>query len=546
MWSHRDPSLRRSGMNNVFIKNLDKSIDNKALYDTFSVFGNILSCKVAQDETGQSRGYGFVHYETDESARQAILKVNGMLLKDKIVFVGQFQSRRERNNSADPATRSKFTNIYVKNLDPNTKSEQLKVLFERFGPINSCVIMQNPDGSSKCFGFVNYDTPEAAKLAVDEMNGQMVDSNVIYVGRAQKKAEREAELRAKFEQLKLERMAKEAGVNLYVKNLDEAVDDAKLKTEFAQFGNITSAKVMRDEKTKVSKGFGFVCFTTPDEASKAMTEMNSKMIGGKPIYVALAQRKDVRRAQLESFHRAQANLARAGFPPNSAMYAMNPTAVYYPPQGGMPRGGQGNYVGYPQQMMPRGRWSGPQGQPGGGMPQQGGMPRQGGAGGQGGYNYVMPPGQRRGGRQGRGGAQGGQGRPMQGQPGQQQQQQQQQQPGGFGQQDPAARGFKWTPDARNKDAQPTADANGVAADGAAPAPSQEDRKLALGEQLFPMIYAAQPKDAGKITGMLLESMTVPELLELLEAPVTLNQRISEAMGVLQKATTDAPAPTADA
>ena len=111
-----DPSIRKSGKGNIFIKNLDKSIDNKMLYDTFCTFGNILSCKIAYDEEGRSKGYGFVHYETEEAAETAIEKVDGKMLKEKIVYVGKFKRKADRDLE-EGSSEKKFTNIFVKNLD---------------------------------------------------------------------------------------------------------------------------------------------------------------------------------------------------------------------------------------------------------------------------------------------------------------------------------------------------------------------------------------------------------------------------------------------
>ena len=108
--------------------------------------------------------------------------------------------------------------------------------------------------------------------------------------------ERQAELKRKFEQLKQERISRYQGANLYIKNLDDTIDDEKLRKEFSPFGSITSAKVMLEDGR--SKGFGFVCFSSPEDATKAVTEMNGRILGSKPLYVALAQRKEERKAHL--------------------------------------------------------------------------------------------------------------------------------------------------------------------------------------------------------------------------------------------------------
>ena len=104
--------------------------------------------------------------------------------------------------------------------------------------------MKDTNGKSRCFGFVNFESPDSAVAAIERLNGTAVnDDKVLYVGRAQRKAEREAELKARFERERMRKYEKLQGANLYVKNLDYSINEENLKELFSKFGTITSCKV---------------------------------------------------------------------------------------------------------------------------------------------------------------------------------------------------------------------------------------------------------------------------------------------------------------
>uniref|UniRef100_A0A0E0KC12 PABP n=1 Tax=Oryza punctata TaxID=4537 RepID=A0A0E0KC12_ORYPU len=262
MWSNRDPDARRSGVGNVFVKNLNDLVDNASLQELFCKFGDILSCKVARNEDGTSRGYGFVQFALQEAADASIENLNNFHFCGRQLHVATFIKKSERSANND----DKYTNLYMKNLDDDITEELIKLKFSQYDSVISVKIMKRDDGTSKGFGFVSFQNPESAKRAKEAMNGMLLGSKTLYVARAQKKAERKQ----------------------YLQRLHE-----EKRNEI-----ITKSNIMRDEKG-ISKGFGFVCYNTPEEAKCAVSNMRGVMFYGKPLYVAIAQRKEERRAKLE-------------------------------------------------------------------------------------------------------------------------------------------------------------------------------------------------------------------------------------------------------
>lgn len=78
-------------------------------------------------------------------------------------------------------------------------------------------------------------------------------------------------------------------MNIYITGLNYSINDADLNDLFAEYGEITSAKVIMDRETGRSRGFGFVEMTDEAEGQKAIEELNGTEVDQKVIAVSLAR-----------------------------------------------------------------------------------------------------------------------------------------------------------------------------------------------------------------------------------------------------------------
>lgn len=83
-------------------------------------------------------------------------------------------------------------------------------------------------------------------------------------------------------------------MNLYVSNLGFNVTDDGLNKLFAQYGAVSSAKVIMDKFTNQSRGFGFVEMSDDNAAGNAIKELNGAMVDGRAIKVSEARPREER------------------------------------------------------------------------------------------------------------------------------------------------------------------------------------------------------------------------------------------------------------
>lgn len=287
--------IKNTHSGNIVIKNLSADCDNKTLHDTFSIFGEISSCKVASNAQGKCKGFGFVQFVKKSSAKKALKVGSEMQMDGYTIKVEKY----EKNHKTKMGM-AVFTNIFFKNFPIIIQEEELKKLFTKYGEVTSFHFTKKSDGTLRGFGFANYKNAEDAQTAINELH----DKNIFgeecpepfYVQQAQKKQQRVDTLSAAFEKLNLSGLTYKR--NLYITRLPSSYGEDEVKELFSQFGKIISVCVGKDNVTAEEKNWAYLCFSTPDEASIAVEKGNEICIDSQKINVSYFKNKAEREQEM--------------------------------------------------------------------------------------------------------------------------------------------------------------------------------------------------------------------------------------------------------
>lgn len=284
MWDERDNSVRYNNQTNIFVKNIPFEIKPRDFYEHFLQFGDIASAKVNEDEDGNHLGYGYICYYDADSATKAIQATDGKEVWGSKLEVKNFQKKNERLTSLTYTNK----NIYLKNFPSNFTNEDLKTLCKKYGEVSSCKIYT--DISGRNYGIVSYVNEESVQTAKNGLNTMDIDGYELYVDTLQKKEDRKKVLSYKINESNHRLNEQYKYCNLHVRNIPYDAKEEDLTDAFKKFGVIKSVKIEKyllvtkqnNEFIQIptSKGFGYVCFETPEAAATAKEEMSYKFLSG--------------------------------------------------------------------------------------------------------------------------------------------------------------------------------------------------------------------------------------------------------------------------
>lgn len=278
----------------IFIGDLHSTVVESDLYTLASRFGEVVYIRILRHfQTKESLGFAFVAFSKTEHAHNARSALNGINFKGNHIRVARFWKER------DPEA-----NLFISELPEKVTAKDLEDHLSRYGPIVSSKVSYDKNSHSNKYGYVQFEKKEHAEQVLSD-NIQIFNQK-IQVAKFLPASQRE-NLHNKN--------------NLYVRGFDETMSNDLLVNIFNKYGEILSHALINIKDFKGNQRyFAYISYKVPEDAQKAIENLNGKQEAGINWTVVLHQNRTVRKAKLQMEYRKKVedwkrrNLFIKGFP----------------------------------------------------------------------------------------------------------------------------------------------------------------------------------------------------------------------------------------
>lgn len=254
-------------------------------------------------------------------------------------------STKERNNSSPQSSsinipkNNKGTQLIVNYLPASLRESDFYQLFARIAPIKLCkLITDRHTGHSFCYGFIEYHNKEDAVKAIEKFNGYRIEHKKLKVSYAQPKSTNTNDEDIDMNSKHMNSSSTQKNSNIYITDLPDDFDEKMLERLFSKYGEISQTKILRDPRTRISRGVAFVLMASTRYAERAVKALDGYIPSGTntPISVKYADPKKTASENNDN-NNSSSRLARTssmvtsigsyGYPP--ALPPMNMIDPYY-------------------------------------------------------------------------------------------------------------------------------------------------------------------------------------------------------------------------
>ncbi|KAK1227054.1 nuclear localization sequence binding protein [Marasmius sp. AFHP31] len=173
----------------LFVGQLSWNVDEDRLAQEFSSFGEVVSTSIPLDRyTGRSRGFGYVHFATDEALEKALEDMNGKEIDGRAIRVDKStgpptresrEAARDKDQTFGNAASPPSTTLFVGNLPFATTEDRLSDIFSEWGVRSARIPTYWDTGRSKGFGYVEFESLSGARGAFEAMQGVELDGRIV-------------------------------------------------------------------------------------------------------------------------------------------------------------------------------------------------------------------------------------------------------------------------------------------------------------------------------------------------------------------------------